>query len=421
MSWAIRFDRVSKCYRLGVGRRSFRETIAEAAVPLFQRDSVKRRDRMLWALQDVSFDVASGEVVGIIGPNGAGKTTILRLLSHITRPTAGQIDVNGRLSALIELGAGFHPDLTGRENIYLNGAILGLSQREIDKNFDSIVEFSGLKRFMDTPVKRYSSGMYARLGFAIAIHVDPDILLVDEVLAVGDQAFQVKCLERMREFRRNARAVVFVSHNLVAVRELCDRAIWLSDGVVRAIDKTEKVIETYRMDMFWQRSVGVSDLDPSELAADTGVRVTGVHILGERGEECSDFRTGEPLVVRIAYTASRRIQTPTFALAIWRQDGLKCGEASNLYDNINLGPVVGQGMVQFRCDDPRLMPGRYYVNVAISDRYLVRYDHVAQAGQFTVTSSEASTLGMPGPFRFPGQWCQVMVKESDELQRRSEL
>ncbi len=412
MTVAIRFEHVSKCYQLGTGRVSFREAITETVKSLLRGSGkTSKRADTLWALHDVSFEVRSGEALGIIGPNGAGKTTILKLLSRITKPTAGQIAVSGRLSALIELGAGFHPDLTGRENVYLNGAILGLSQKEIDRKFDSIVEFAGLERFMDTPVKRYSSGMYARLGFAIAIHVDPDILLVDEVLAVGDQTFQARCVQRMREFRRNARAIVFVSHNLVAVRELCDRALWLSNGKIQSIGKPGEVIEAYRTSTFWQRSSMAPESTTTDAVTDTGVRITGVRILDKDGIERSNFEVGEPLIVRIAYMATRPIRDPTFAISVWRQDGFKCGETSNLQEDTCLGTIVGQGEVEFRFDDPRLMPERYHINVAISDRYLVRYDHVSQASQFAITSSKAGTFGITGPFRFPGRWKMIRVEE----------
>lgn len=410
----ISFQDVSKVYRLGLGRSSLREALAGLYRRVASPDRrAHDRPQTLWALHNVSFQVHPGELVGIIGSNGAGKTTILKLLSQITKPSSGQVVVNGRLSALIELGAGFHPDLTGRENIYLNGAILGLGRKELDGKFDRIVEFSGLKRFLDTPVKRYSSGMYARLGFAIAIHVDPDILLVDEVLAVGDQAFQTRCLQRMRELRRSAHAVVFVSHNLVAVRELCDRVIWLAEGHIQASGDPEQVIDAYRASALWQRSVGATEHIPADTAKEPLVRITAAQILDDSGVERDTFRIGEPLVVRIEYHARQPIQDPTFALAVWRHDGFKCGETSNLQAGIALGDLDGTGCIQVRFDDLRLMPDRYYINVAISDRYMVQYDHVTQAAQFVITSAAAGTLGQTGPFRFPGVWRRGDEDETD--------
>ncbi len=392
-------------YRLGLGRSSLREALTS----LFRRVASPGRraqdqPQILWALRDVSFQVHPGELLGIIGPNGAGKTTILKILSQITRPSSGRIAVNGRLSALIELGAGFHPDLTGRENIYLNGAILGSGRKEIDRKFDSIVEFSGLERFLDTPVKRYSSGMYARLGFAIAIHVEPDILLVDEVLAVGDQVFQARCLQRMRELRRGARAVVFVSHNLVAVRELCDRVMWLSEGQIQAIGDPAEVIDAYRASTLWQRTTDPSTSAPDDIREESPIRITAVQMLDDSGLERDTFQIGEPLLIRIAYHAHQPIHDPTMALAVWRHDGFKCGETSNLQAGTPLGELKGDGHIQVRLDDPRLMPDQYYINVAISDRNLVQYDHVTQAARFVITSATAGTLGQTGPFRFPGEW-----------------
>ncbi|RLG42989.1 MAG: ABC transporter ATP-binding protein, partial [Thermoproteota archaeon] len=284
MSVAIRFENVSKRYKLGVrGGGSLRE----AASDLFRRMLGRKGDnpaddsKYIWALKDVSFEVEEGEALGIIGPNGAGKTTILKLLSGITKPTRGRIWLKGRVSSLIELGAGFHQDLTGRENIYLNGTILGLKRKEIDEKFRSIVEFSELEKFIDTPIKRYSSGMYVRLGFAVAVHVDPEILLVDEVLAVGDMAFQRKCLNRMREMlRKESTTVVFVSHNLSAVQGLCDRVIWLDKGSIVEEGEPKRVISKYIERM------STSSTNPEENFRDDrirwgsgGVRITKVRLL----------------------------------------------------------------------------------------------------------------------------------------------
>src|SRR5438067_3580385 len=227
----LRLEHVSKRYRIR------RESEAGAARnPLVRKlQSLRKPTEEFWAVRDVSFEVERGEALGIIGHNGAGKSTILKLLSSITAPTSGEITINGRLSALIEVGSGFHPELTGRENIYLNGAILGMTRRQIAKRLDSIVDFAGVRQFLDTPVKRYSSGMYVRLGFSIAAHLDPDILLLDEVLAVGDAAFQEKCLKRISEMKEAGTTIVFISHNLGAVERLCDRVILLQRGQIVTI------------------------------------------------------------------------------------------------------------------------------------------------------------------------------------------
>jgi len=242
----LSLDRVSKRFSRGERFDSLRDTVPALFSRLIGRSrSGPRTSRDFWALQDISLQVSQQEVLGIIGANGAGKSTILKILSGVLRPTTGRVDVKGSLSALIEVGAGFHPDLTGRENIYLNGAILGLSRAEITRKFDRIVDFSGLAEFLDTPVKRYSTGMYARMGFAVAAHVDPDILLVDEVLSVGDYSFQNKCLERMREIVHEGSTIVFVSHNLSAVASFCTRAAWIDHGRVAADGRPEEVITAY--------------------------------------------------------------------------------------------------------------------------------------------------------------------------------
>lgn len=240
----LNVNNVSKSFNKGELHDSLRDLIPAVAARLMRREHVSKT-RKFWALQDVSFSLVRGEAFGIIGSNGAGKSTILKLISGVMKPTRGTIDVKGRLSALIEVGAGFHPDLTGRENIYLNGTILGMSRAEISRKFSDIVDFSGLEEFIDTPVKRYSTGMYARLGFSVAAHVEPDILIVDEVLSVGDIVFQNRCLERMNAIIRSGASVIFVSHNLRAIAELCPRSILLEYGKVVETAPSQHVIRTY--------------------------------------------------------------------------------------------------------------------------------------------------------------------------------
>lgn len=240
MSAAVSFKGVSKRFTLHHERP---RTLQELAIGLFGGD--RGRSEELWALKDVDFEVEEGESLGIIGPNGAGKSTILKLVAGIMRPTSGEMVVRGKVSPLLELGAGFHHDLTGRENIYLNAALLGVRQRETKAKFHEIVEFSELERFIDVPLKHYSSGMYMRLGFAVAVNVDPAILLIDEVLAVGDEAFQRKCLARIEEFQKEGRTIIFVSHAVSTVAEMCHRALWLDQGRIRAIGSADRVVEKY--------------------------------------------------------------------------------------------------------------------------------------------------------------------------------
>lgn len=235
---AIKFNSVSKLYYL-----QFQRTLKEF-LPAFLRGRGTKKE--LWALKDVSFEVKKGETLGIIGPNGAGKSTILKLIAGVTQPTEGKIIVKGKISPLIELGAGFHPELTGRENIYLNGSILGMKRTEIDKKFKSIIDFAELWDFMETPIKFYSSGMYMRLGFSVAVAVEPEILLIDEILAVGDASFQEKCMKKMNEFKKNGVTIIFVSHSLEAIKNFCQRAIWLDKGKIKEEGGPEKVIAVYQ-------------------------------------------------------------------------------------------------------------------------------------------------------------------------------
>src|SRR5215472_6162483 len=244
MTESISIEGLSKRYQLGALQQ---ETQLRDQLMRLLRSPFRKRtpQEILWALRDVSFKVEAGEVVGIIGRNGAGKSTLLKILAKITYPTAGRVRTRGRIAALLEVGAGFHEELTGRENIYLNGSIMGMRKKEVDTKLEAIVEFSGMQRFIDTPIKRYSSGMRSRLGFAVAAHLEPDVLIVDEVLAVGDAAFQKKCINAMHELRGGGRTVLFVSHNMAAVENLCSRGIWIANGSVRLDGPTHSVIEAY--------------------------------------------------------------------------------------------------------------------------------------------------------------------------------
>ncbi len=358
MSVAISFANVSKRFILHHERaRSFQEL----ALGLLRRNNRSREE--FWALRDVSFVVEHGETVGIIGPNGAGKSTVLKLISRIIEPTSGRIAVNGRVGALLELGAGFHPDLTGRENIYLNGSILGLSRAEIRRRLDDIIGFAELERFIDVPVKHYSSGMYVRLGFSVAVHTDPEILLVDEVLAVGDAAFQRKCLERINELRRVGVTVLFVSHSAEAVRTLCTRALWLENGRLVADDVPEAVVLRYL-----ERSrEGTATSQPGyeERRWGTGkIRITGVRLLDEQGQERQQFRTGEPLTVEIRYYASERVERPVFGLAIHRSDGIHITGPNTQFAGLEIPYVEGEGTVLYTVPALPLLEGLYFVSVS---------------------------------------------------------
>jgi len=294
---AIRMEHIYKKFRKGEIYNSLRDLLPALTGRMFQQQELREGDkREFWAVQDLSFEVKFGEAFGIIGQNGAGKSTALKMLSRVMKPTKGRMVVNGRLSALIEVSAGFHCDLTGRENIFLNGTILGMSKREIQSKLDQIIAFSGIEEFIDTPVKRYSSGMYARLGFSVAAHVDPDVLIVDEVLSVGDYAFQQKCIERMQEVIRGGATVLFVSHNLKAVAEFCHRCLLLEKGRTVAIGTAQDVIATYL-----QKPSNGQTVD-----ANSGpVAISSVRVRNEEGESMQ-FRSGQKAWVDIELTARRR-------------------------------------------------------------------------------------------------------------------
>jgi lipopolysaccharide transport system ATP-binding protein len=291
----IVMEHVYKKFRKGEIYNSLRDLVPALTGKMFRQQELNESDkREFWALQDLSFEVKAGECFGIIGHNGAGKSTALKILSRIMKPTKGRMTVNGRLSALIEVSAGFHQDLTGRENIFLNGTILGMNKREIQSKLDQIIDFSGIGDFIDTPVKRYSSGMFARLGFAVAAHVDPDVLIVDEVLSVGDSAFQQKCIERMREVLRGGAAVLFVSHNLKVVAEFCDQCLLLEKGRTVKLGKPQEVISTY-LQKPSQRQPGDVNSSP--------ISISSVMVRDEAGESMR-FQPGQKAWIDVELLAS---------------------------------------------------------------------------------------------------------------------
>lgn len=308
---AIEFDQVWKKFQKGEIHDSLRDLLPAMAGFIFSRNH--RGDLHageFWALRDVSFQVRHGEALGVIGPNGAGKSTILKLLGGILKPSVGAVKVHGRLSALIEVGAGFHPDLTGRENIYLNGAILGMKRDEIDKKLDEIIAFSGLEDFIDTPVKRYSSGMYARLGFSVAAHVDPEVLLVDEVLSVGDYPFQAKCLQRMKETMSKGTTVVYISHNIPSVIDLCPRAILLSKGQIQTSGASAEVSRSYYR------------ANAETYRADSQIKLDHAELLSAENKPCCAFKAGEWAKLRATVTSTEAATGLIAGCFIKRKDGL---------------------------------------------------------------------------------------------------
>lgn len=388
---SLRFEKVTKQYRLGSGHSSLREAIASLPARASNKSRQQSKDQhqqTIAALNQVSFEIGQGESVGFIGPNGSGKTTTLKVISGITRATKGNVYVNGRVSALIELGAGFHPDLTGRENIYFNGAILGMKRQEIHDRFDDIVDFSGLKKFLDTPVKRYSSGMYCRLGFSVAAHVNPDLLLVDEVLAVGDSAFQTQCLKRMNELQTDGTTIVFVTHNLGYLQRLSQRAIFLDQGKVMVDGPVDEVIAEYRDNIasneseratsltngFTDRSFASDETSDSK-SESSSVIITGVRFNDEDNMPINRVRTGEGLNVIIEYIAYDQIENANIEIWLYSMDGTEYASFASRWDGINFINLEGEGQVCLKITPVCLMPGTYFCNVAISDQNgLEKYD-----------------------------------------------
>ena len=353
-----------------------------------------------WALRDVSFEVQDGLTFGLIGENGSGKSTLLKCIAKILRPDSGRIRVTGKVSALLELGAGFHPELSGRENIYLNGSILGLGKRELDRKFDEIVGFAGLERFIDTPVKNYSSGMYVRLGFSVAINVDPDILLIDEILAVGDEHFQRRCNEKFADFKREGRTILIVSHALGSVRNLCDRVALLDHGRVKELGPANEVIDAYLGNVHTDRS------EPTEDGARWGsgeVQLSRVEVLGAGGTPTSWVRTGALATLRLHYSARTPIRRPVFKVVVTRMDGIDVSGLNTRDSDCILEEIAGEGYVDLVIDHLPLLPGTYDISASVHDfTQLHDYDVRHRALRFDVEPGDHP--GAVGIVTMGGEW-----------------
>ena len=372
METAIRFDCVSKQFALHTRRSG---SFQEMAVNLLRRRGRAAR-QPYWALRDVSFEIAAGETVGLVGANGAGKSTALKLLTQIIWPTAGRIEVNGRVSALVELGVGFHPDLTGRENIFLNASILGMSRRQVQARMDDIIGFAELERFIDVPVKHYSSGMYVRLGFSTAVHTDPDILLVDEVLAVGDQAFQKKCIARIQDLRQHGVTILFVTHNLDLTRNISDRVIWLKAGQLAGCGAPADVLRDYTR---FEDEVSAAAAGPAgahrERSASSAAHFDSVVTLDGAGKPARSFRTGDEMTIRLGYVARERIWRPVFGVSIFRDDGLRINGPNTRLAGYEIESIEGRGYVDYVVPQLPLLNGRYTITAGLFDEFCsVSYD-----------------------------------------------
>jgi lipopolysaccharide transport system ATP-binding protein len=416
MAITIRAESLSKDYQLGattgVAYGRLTESLWNSLTRPFSAHAGRgRKAERIWALRDVSFNVHEGDVVGIVGRNGAGKTTLLRLLSRITEPTSGRAHIYGRVGSLLEVGTGFHPELTGRENIFLSGAILGMRKAEIRRKLDEIVDFSGVERFIDTPVKRYSSGMYVRLAFSVAAHLQPEILLIDEVLAVGDAAFQKKSLGKMSEVAHEGRTVLFVSHGMGAVRSLCTSAIWLENGRVAASGSAADVVSAYLDDV-----LEVSDVH-RELNTQPFQRhpleIEDVVLFDSGGRPTSRFPFGSDICVEVRYSARDRIEHPHFWIGI--------GEDSSIFGAINLldggapGAIEGRGRLRCLFRNVTILPRFYNVFLGVQDETTVSDLVSARTVAHLEVTGEADEIGFDhetatavlrscAPVVFPYEW-----------------
>lgn len=401
----IKIENISKRFELvAEAPDSIFELLMSRLSPNPQAKRIRQKKQPLWAVKDVNLDVVPGECIGFLGQNGSGKSTLLKLITRILHPTTGRIMVQGRIGALLELGAGFHPELTGRENVYLNASILGLSKHDIETHFDSVVAFSELEEFIDTPVKFYSSGMYMRLGFSVAVHVNPQILIIDEILAVGDQAFQEKCINHIFEMKRGGTTIILVSHNLDMMRKLCTRLVWLDKGQVQAIGTPEDMIQQYLVFLQTRehRSLGQVQRDFERLG--TGdVVITAVRLLDKDQQEQTVFTTGNPLNIEINYVAHRPVKKPEFGLAIYREDGVQINGPNTQFSGLNIEEISGAGTVCYHIPELPLLPAKYVVSAAVHDsRYPITFDHHVKAYEFQV--SNGRTREIFGLVLVPATW-----------------
>jgi ABC-type polysaccharide/polyol phosphate transport system ATPase subunit len=429
---AIEVQGVSKVYRRYARRRQF--ATLKSAILSGSLISDLRADETFEALHDVSFSVAAGQTYGIIGRNGSGKSTALKIVAGITRPTRGTVHVGGRISALIELGAGFHPEISGRENVFINGIMLGLSKREIARRFDEIVEFAELQDFIDAPVKTYSSGMYMRLGFAVAIHVDPDVLLVDEVLAVGDEGFTHKCLDKFSDFRRRGKTILLVTHSLGLVERLCDEALWLDAGHVATHGDPRRVVGAYitAVERGEETQLAADDARAREALAESAaepavgapgdptaaaeppdmflaaagrwgsreVEISDVQLIGEDGEAGHVFHSGEALTVRLKVQAPTPITDFVFGIGLFNADGICCYGTNTDLEELMPQRLSGEGQVDFIIDSLDLTEGTYKIDVAVHKRDGFPYDYHRLLYTFRVKSRTKDV----GIYRPPHRW-----------------
>jgi ABC-2 type transport system ATP-binding protein/lipopolysaccharide transport system ATP-binding protein len=402
----IVIDNVSKEFRL------------QADPPGSLKEMFTRRDRSrekthFWALDNVSLEIPEGSMYALIGHNGSGKSTLLRCIAGIYRPTSGKVTVDGRMSTLLELGAGFHPDLSGRENIYLNATILGMKRKEIDKKFDEIVAFAGVEQFIDSPVKVYSTGMYVRLGFSVAVHVQPEILIIDEVIAVGDEQFQRRCFDHLYGLRRQGVTIVVVTHGMGTVETMCDRAAWLDHGVLQMEDEAPLVASAYLKRVNVQENAEreriaaeQNDLADEERAAArraSPIKVLAIRFEDSRGQPISAAVTGEPLTVAIDYDATELIESPVFGIAVHSIAGGYVSGLNTKVSEFDVPDLRGEGTVRLRMEPLLLNPGEYLISLGITDGQIQHF-YVNEYQEWRLLVREGDGLPGNGLVRLPAAW-----------------
>ncbi len=401
MTPAVRFDQVSKKFRLDFNRpRSLQE--------MFVQRRIRAEADYFWALHDISFTIEPGEHVGLIGTNGSGKSTLLKLMSRVIRPTSGSIETHGRVAGLLELGTGFHPDLTGRENIFLNASILGLSRAETKRRLDEIINFADIGQFIDVQVRNYSSGMVVRLGFAITTALDPDVLLIDEVLAVGDADFQRKCITRLEDLQAQGVTLVFVSHGMGQMQQLCQRAIWISHGNIVADGEVEPVAGHYLDSVAStasKRRAPQGDTQRNRWGT-YQAEITQVELQNAAGECPPYFKTGDFLRLRLHYQAHARIDRPTFGLAFYRRDGAHVNGPNSDSEGYHIAAIDGPGYVDYIIDHLPLNSGLYELTAAIYNHdSTLAYDHQHRA--FSLEVRAAGRWAESGVVHIPATWQHV--------------
>lgn len=403
---AIILNDVYKKFRMYYGKS---HTLKERVI-LRNRNPYEER----WVLKGIDLRIREGEVVGLVGENGSGKSTLLKLMTRILYPDKGEIHVNGRVSSLIELGAGFHPDMTGRENIYTNASIFGLSRNEINKRIDSIIDFSELGYYIDNPVRYYSSGMYMRLAFSVAINVDADILLIDEILSVGDQNFQRKCISKLQEICKSGTTIVIVSHSLGQIEKLCSRSIWIDDGKIR-MDGAPRDVHLYYQDFLGKKIIEARRMAESEkesaqqdqnnvaVSRNTSREawVESVEMINRNGEVMSVFETGDKVIIRIRYSAVEPGLKAIVSVGVVREDGVHCFSTNTAIAKMHDLTLMKNGTIDFVIDNMNLLNGYYFLDVALSYPDGNRlYDYVSNASTFQMISRDGST----GLMRMEGHW-----------------